>query len=303
MLFTDTALIEMNLQLSHKVTENTNDQILARNLKNSDVSGSDLYSEQISAYVSGNSSIIRQSFFTNDSNVFKNLDFNDPGFFECSVMIVSSNGIKPSMFPAPFSDSIFGSDYLFLYDSFFGFLHYNTSEETSISVIERAERALDILSNSFGMELFLLEHTEDSEFFPFIGYYPNWQTFLEIITVNAPLDGYWGALRKERLSTSSYYDNNHLSSVILMLNSIDYLFEGLNLSEKYFGFDIAKFSFPFFEGSGVTSLFSNTFGLLNASETGFADFDVDSFIEGDSKVLAAMVHYEGKEDSIWAVND
>ncbi|MBD3352049.1 MAG: hypothetical protein GF364_11235 [Candidatus Lokiarchaeota archaeon] len=70
----------------------------------SDVAGSEVYSEQISVFAAGRSSVVRQSYVTNDSNIFKNFDYNDPGFLECSLFIAASNGISPSMYPFPYGE-------------------------------------------------------------------------------------------------------------------------------------------------------------------------------------------------------
>ena len=76
---------------------NNNDTIKTPSV--SDVAGSEMYSEQLSAYIAGDTSIIKQGYITNDSNILKGFDFNDPAFHECSVLIASSNGITPEMFP------------------------------------------------------------------------------------------------------------------------------------------------------------------------------------------------------------
>ena len=52
------------------------------NLKTADIAGFDLYSESISAYVTGDKSIIKQSLFTNDTNILSHFDINDPAFYQ-----------------------------------------------------------------------------------------------------------------------------------------------------------------------------------------------------------------------------
>ena len=47
-----------------------------------------------------------EEIIKNDSNIFKNMDFNDPGFKDCSMMFAASNGIKPKMFPKIVSETI-----------------------------------------------------------------------------------------------------------------------------------------------------------------------------------------------------
>lgn len=274
------------------------DTLPNKNLESSDVAGSDLYAEQISAFVAGDSSLIRQSFITNDSNIFKNLDFNDPGFINCSMMIAASNGIEPQIFPLPVGNSVFSSENFVINRPFFGFLLYNDTEGSNEVIQNRANRVLKIIKNAFNMQIILLNSTDDPNFFPFIGYYPNWNIMLDVMTSNAPLDGYWGTLDINRLSSNVYYENFHISSVILMLDSVDYLLETNSLIRKYLNFDISEFSLPFLDTGGIIDIFSTTFGTLNGSSNQLGGANVDSFLTTDSKILAAMVHYEGNEQSI-----
>ncbi|MHA1727692.1 MAG: hypothetical protein ACTSWY_03055 [Promethearchaeota archaeon] len=274
------------------------------NPNSSDVSGSDLYSEQISVYLTGGASLIRQSFVTNDSNVFKSMDFNDPGFIDCSLMIAASNGITPKIFPKPVSNTIFSSENLFLFEPFFGFLYYNNSGISNKSISERAQRAFNIIKNAFDIQIIHLEtEKEDNYFFPFIGYYPNWETMINIMFDNAPNDGYWGSVDTTRLKSKEYLENNHLSSVILMLDSINLLYDGINLSRKYFDFDITEFSLTFMESSGIMDIFSSTFGIMNIPSGAFTSLDVNSFLSGSSKILISLLHYEGNEDGIERLED
>ena len=59
----------------------------------SDIAGSDLYAEQINAFVAGNKSIIKQSLFTNDTSILSRFDTRDPAFYRCNVLFSASNGI------------------------------------------------------------------------------------------------------------------------------------------------------------------------------------------------------------------
>ena len=43
-------------------------------LKTADVAGTDLYAEKINAFIAGNKSIIKQSLFTNDTNILPHFD-------------------------------------------------------------------------------------------------------------------------------------------------------------------------------------------------------------------------------------
>ncbi|MCP4761832.1 MAG: hypothetical protein GY870_08620 [archaeon] len=274
----------------------------------SDVAGTELYGEQISAYVAGNTSLIRQSYITNDSNIFKAFDYNDPGFLDCSLMIAASNGITPDMFPAPVGDTIFASDNLFNYQSFFGFLYYNESSlESNRTIASRAERALDIIRETFGIQLFLLDNQIDDHFFPFVAYYPNMVHMLDIITENAPSDGYWGVIDKGRLKSQDYLQNHHLSTNVLMLDTIDLLLDGLNLTDEYFNFSLSEFGFKFLEDS-ISGIFSYIFDLLGLGTGDLGDFnlfDIDSsgLIPSNNKVIITQLIYEGANEGIQKIEE
>ena len=101
--------------------------------KSSDIAGTDLYAEQIAAYVAGSKSIIRQSLFTNDTNIFPHFDSTDPAFYKCNILISASNGIQPEMFPSILSDNVFGSQFSISYNSFIGF-HIRGSDRLLCSI-------------------------------------------------------------------------------------------------------------------------------------------------------------------------
>ena len=111
-----------------------------KNPKVSDIAGTDLYAEQISAYVAGTKSIIRQSLFTNDTNVFTRFDINDPAFEKCNIYLSVSNGIVPKMFPYILNDNIIGSELNNNFNGFNGFLYYDKDldSETAQSKASRA---------------------------------------------------------------------------------------------------------------------------------------------------------------------
>lgn len=266
------------------------------------VSGSEVYAEQISAYVAGSTSIIRQSYITNDSNMFKNFDYKDPGFTDCSVLIASSNGITPNLFPQPMGSSIFSSENFFTRQPFFGFLYYNTTNtKSNTTIIGRANRALNVIRETFKIDLIMLNNSGFTNWYPFIGYYPDWNNILTIMTYNTPKDGYWGALDIDRLKSSNYLNNNHISTFILMLTSMELIKEGLSLSEQYFGFDLTEFSFSFMQETSINNVLGGLLGLLGVgspSLSSFGTLDINSFINGGSYVLATVLQYEGHPNGI-----
>ena len=286
----------------------------SHDLKNSDVAGSELYSEQISAYVAGAKSIIQQSLFTNDSNIFPNMDFNDPAFFRCSMMLTASNGKLSEMFPSILSDNIFGSQLLPSYNSFFGFLFYENEIEIE-DAQKRAERAFEIIKNAFEIELFTIETSEEN-FFPFIGYYPNWKVVLNRIYTNLPKDGYWKALDIERLSSDDYLNNNYLSCSILLLNSLEMFFEGINITSSQFNYDFSDIDLSFLDTFGfaesteeindsedILGGFGEFLDIGDSNQT-FTDFFENIFapsgglLQENNRYITMLIQYEGNSEGI-----
>ncbi len=216
-----------------------------QDLKKSDVAGSELYSEQINAYVAGAKSIIQQSLFTNDSNIFPNMDFNDPAFYLCTMMLSASNGKASEIFPSILGENVFGSQLSPSHNSFFGFLFYEEEIEHE-DAQKRAERAFKIIKNVFEIDLFRID-TSKKNFFPFIGYYPNWEIVLNRLYANLPKDGYWKALDLDRLLSNEYLEKQHLSFSILLLNSLEIYNEGINITSSQFNYDISDYALPFLE--------------------------------------------------------
>ncbi|MFW9823567.1 MAG: hypothetical protein ACFFE4_11555, partial [Candidatus Thorarchaeota archaeon] len=107
-----------------------NQEEVGAKVKLSDIAGSDLYAEKINAYVVGNKSIIKQSLFTNDTNIFSQMALNDPAFYKCNALISVSNTINPGIFPKPLIESKIGSKFELGFNKFVGFLSYD--EELSV---------------------------------------------------------------------------------------------------------------------------------------------------------------------------
>lgn len=249
-------------------SENTgnNHDILNEQLpKSSDIAGTDLYAEQIAAYVAGSKSIIRQSLFTNDTNIFPHFDSTDPAFYKCNILISASNGIQPDMFPSILSDNVFGSQFSISYNSFIGFLYYDSALSPK-DAQKRAERALEIIQKKFELDLIMVNSTQPN-FFPFVAYYPNWETYFYEITNNLPMDGYWDALDIDRLTSEAYITNHHLSTTFLLLNSLTFLEEGFNISTDQLNFNIEAIDLSYIQNMNMQDLFTQ----LNAIYANYED--------------------------------
>jgi len=233
-------------------------------LKSSDIAGSDLYAEQINAYVAGNKSIIKQSLFTNDTNIFPQMDLNDPAFYKCNALISASNTINPGIFPKLLIESKIGSQYELGFNSFIGFLSYD--EEMSPNDAQlRAERALKIIKRKFEMDLIMVNGSKLNCFL-FVGDFPNWELFFEEITNNLPMDGYWKALDLSRLTSKNYYENYHLSSTFMIINSLSFIEEEPDFSTDQLNFNFQSLDLSYLENLEVESLIDQFNIIMKISE-------------------------------------
>jgi len=289
-------------------------------VKSSDVAGTDLYAEQISAFVAGNKSLIRQSLFTNDTNIFTQFDVTDPAFHQCNVIISVSNGIKPQIFPSIMTNNIFGSSFALSYNSFLGFLYYD--EDVSLQDAEaRAERALEIIRRKFQIDLIMVETTEPN-FFPFVAYYPMWDVYFGEILQNLPMDGYWQALNTARITSDSYIQKYHLSSTYLLINSLEMIEEGFNISTDQLDFSLDAIDLSYLQNINMEDLFGQINlimedygGLLNftgGASAGMFDNETLAAMEGllgsfalsnNSHYSALIVQYEGQPNGIQESGD
>jgi len=259
------------------------------NLRLSDVAGTDLYSEMISAYVAGTKSIIRQSLFTNDTNIFTRFDINDPAFEKCNIYLSVSNGITPEIFPYILNDNFIGSELTNNFNGFNGFLYYDQDLDSETAQ-SKANRALEIIKRKFEIDLILVNSSEPN-FFPFVAHFPEWGVFLEQTTTNLPMDGYWKALNIDRLKSSSYMNNFHFSASYLLINSLDLLDEGLNITTDHihFGADNLDLSVQILEDE---NLLEQLLGGFNGS------FGLSS----DSHYVSFSMQYEGLGKGITVVD-
>ncbi|MFX1376635.1 MAG: hypothetical protein ACFFA0_12565 [Promethearchaeota archaeon] len=277
-------------------------------LRSSDIAGTDLYAEQIRAYVAGNRSIIKQSLFTNDTNIFTQFDINDPAFYKCNILISASNTIKPDIFPIPLTEGEIADQFASGFNRFIGFLYYD-DEVTQSDANSRADRALEIIRRKFQIDLILV-NTSEPNFFPFIGDYPDWQLLLYELTNNLPMDGYWKALDLSRLANENYYKYHHLSSTFIILNSLDFFEGDFKITTSQLDFNLNALDMSFIENleneeliNQFNIIIENYGDLFNAS---ISEEELGQFIEilssftllNNSHYTNMVIQYEGLPEGV-----
>jgi len=277
-------------------------------LKSSDIAGSDLYAEKINVFVAGNKSIIKQSLFTNDTNILSEFDSNDPAFYKCNVIISASNGINPEIFPTILTESDIPSQFVVGFNNFVGFLYYDEDLDKDDACL-RAERALEIIRRKFMIDLIMINVTTP-KFFPFIGSYPNWNCFYEELTKNFPMDGYWKALDINRLTSQEYLENYHISSTFMLLNSLDFFEGDFDIGTDQVNFNTDSLDLSFLENLELENLVDQlglaleNFGdLVNAT---ISENELEQFIDifssftltNNSHYTSISIQYEGLNKGI-----
>ena len=302
------------LPIDHGLYQSKEDNLIEtekNDLKSSDIAGSDLYAESINVFVAGNKSIIKQSLFTNDTNILSQFDSNDPAFSKCNIIISASNGINPEIFPTILTESVIPSQYIMGSNNFVGLLYYDKDVDPE-EAKSRAERALEIIRLKFKIDLIMVNVSEPN-FFPFVGHPPNWDYFFQELTTNFPIDGYWKALDFNRLTNQVYLEDHHISSTFMLLNSLDF-FEGeYDLSTDQVNFNIDSIDLSFIENlemeniiDQIDTLTENFGDLINVSvsedEFGqFADIFSSFTLKNDSHYTSISIQYEGLDEGIQEV--
>jgi uncharacterized repeat protein (TIGR01451 family) len=277
-------------------------------LKASDIAGTDLYAEQIRAYVAGNKSIIQQSLFTNDTNIFTQFDMNDPAFYKCNVLISASNTVNPDISPIPLTESLIANQFATGFNRFVGFLYYN-KEVTPSDANSRAERALEIIKRKFQIDLILI-NAEESNFFPFVGDYPDWDIILNELTTNLPMDGYWKALDHSRLTSRIYLNNHHFSTTFVILNSLDFFEGDYEINITQLNYNINTLDLSFLEQLETEELVDQLNNIIenygDIINTTISAEELEQFIEvlgsftllNDSHYTNFVIQYEGLSEGI-----
>ncbi|MFX1353542.1 MAG: hypothetical protein ACFFGP_06245 [Promethearchaeota archaeon] len=309
--------ISILIFISTNHEQNSEDSQENIGLKSSDVAGTDLYAEKINAFVAGNQSVIKQSLFTNDTNILPNFDVRDPAFYKCNLLISASNGINPKIFPRILNENNFSNQYSISFNGFSGFLYYD-EKITERDAKVRAKRALEIIKRKFAIDLIMI-NVSKSNFFPFIGSYPDWELFFQEITKNLPMDGYWKALDIDRLTSKDYLLNNHISSTIFTLSSFDFFEKDILDSIKQVNFNLDSLDLSFVYSLEIENLFEQLTDIIVDFESVYGNisqligdnqtisqedfeefsafFDILS-LSNKSHYTSLMIQYEGMEGAI-----
>ncbi len=278
-----------------------------QNPRSSVVAGNEFYAEQITASVYGDISLLTHSLVTNDSNIFQRLDFTDPAFHDASLVISASNGKASLADPSVFTPGLGQMTGAFGSNAFFGFLYYN-NVTSLFDIQERSPRAFRILSEALQLDLIRYD-TGSNRFFPFVGYYPRWDVFQNVLFSGVPKDGYFGVIDYSRLSSAAYLAAKPFSGTIVLLDNIDVLEQLADVAGNYYNIDVAGLiEMPSFNLGqlDITTLaqgfggipFMNTTDLLGVGSSlgAFTSIlgtgDLESFMQ-DSRVLGLVAQYEG----------
>ncbi len=280
--------------------------------KASVIAGNEFYAEQITASVRGSTSQLTHSLITNDSNIFQRLDFTDPAFLNTSILISASNGKESQASPSVFTSGVDQMTGAFGSNAFFGFVYYNNQTKHS-EIQDRSPRVFRILSEALQMDLIRYD-TGSDHFFPFVGYYPRWNVFQDVLFSGVPKDGYFGTIDYARISSDSYLATKPFSGTIVLLDKFSVLTQLADVAGDYYNINIADLltmpsfnlgqldlaalgggfgNIPFLNETGITNLTSS----LGSFSAILGSADLEGILQ-DSRVISLVVQYEGFSDGI-----
>ncbi|NMC08011.1 MAG: hypothetical protein GYA24_22585, partial [Candidatus Lokiarchaeota archaeon] len=174
------------------------------------VTGTELYAEQVQFYLAGQNCLVRQSAITEDPYIIDHVSFDDIAFKNASVVVLASNGIYPARYidvHVPFNELV---TFQMAVNGIVVYLSYNNSVTDMTKVNARAQRAIKILQDALGVELF--EQVDAStRTFTLYGVAPAWPAAVRAITNQLPRDGYFKYLDVAQLGSTAYTGSKHLS--------------------------------------------------------------------------------------------
>jgi hypothetical protein len=264
-----------------------------------DVSGNELYAEQISVNIAGDVGLIQQTLLTNDTNIFAKLDLSDPAFVQSAFMIQVSNGITPALHPLPSTTTTLHR-VIPNFKTMSGFLYY--SNQSSLWLVhDRRDRAINILENIFQLDFILLDAVENASigyYYPFFGAEPIWETYFDTTLSNIPDDGYWSILNTSRITSTDYLTSQHLSSQIFFLKRYSMLTDDLpQLSNDNLAlnFDLSMLASDNIM-SGLLSVPGSTSDFTVGNNVDDAA-EEESFLESLENILSYSIQYEAPHEA------
>ncbi|MHA1672623.1 MAG: hypothetical protein ACTSYI_03265 [Promethearchaeota archaeon] len=263
-----------------------------------DISGNELYAEQIKFNIAGKYNLVQHSYLSNDTNILAGLDLSDPAFKEASFYLTTSNGIEPEIFPFPVDSST--QNYVHVSMNRFKLIVYFEESEIISEIHARRNRILSIFKNLLGIDLIMqksVESTTQGFYFEYSGITPNWDGYFENTVSNVPKDGYWATFDRDRLSSGSYVDGYHLSSNLLFLKNFQMLdkINNFTSSEIVLPFDLSPLDSS---NSLLNVAFLQDTPTDNEDTEDEGDEEELSYIERTNNLCFFSVQYEGNYNSV-----
>ncbi|HME52404.1 MAG TPA: BatD family protein [Candidatus Lokiarchaeia archaeon] len=253
------------------------------------ISASDLYSEQIQAYLAGSYSLIRQSAVTNNTSVLNGIPLADPAFLNASFVLFMSNGIYPQYYADPYTPSNEIASFQIPVDGIYFFLSYNATASVATA---RAAQVKAFMQAAFGIELFQFSNTTATAF-TYYGVAPaSWNSSISELTAQLPMDGYFGDLDQARITSSNYTATHHLSGGVISINPYGGSLVGTNFATGF-----AQIMTIFNNSASFISQLS-TIGLNFSTVLGSAQNSAGKIAFFTGRTNVVFVQYEGNPQAI-----
>jgi hypothetical protein len=180
-----------------------------------------IYTENIIAELSQNTSFIHHSVILNDRNMF-GIDFSEPAFANCSFYLSFTNEHPYPFTPLPFSyETNLPSVFNF---GFVGFLFYESSLPID-NILPLKNRVVQLFESRFRMNI--IEPPMISEigqyYFPFYGCFSNLSTIILDSIANMPQDGYFSSNLLNLPLNASYLASHFAQESVYYVNSLESL--------------------------------------------------------------------------------
>lgn len=263
------------------------------NPRPSDISGNELYAEQINFNIGGKYNLIQQSYCTNDTNALEGIDLSDPAFSEAAFILSFSNGIDPSIVPFPIGRT--NRNYISTSTESLRLLLYFKGNNDFSTISTQKTRILDILKHQLNVDFLLLnqsENTESGYLYEYFGLNPVWMDYIAMSLSNIPQDGYWDTVDYQRILSDSYLTSQYLQSSLFYLKRFDYLQNGINkILENPLRnpFDLS----PLESSTSIFNIADFQSENLGNSDNGATSAEENSYINRTSNLIFFTLQYEG----------